>query len=118
MKVIVECDGGSRGNPGPAGFGCVVWSADHGTLLAEHKLALVAPRIATAGCSARDASFYGTLEVRNLRPALKGPLRGAALRCADGRMRAVSPQIALDLSLSALRTLVATGAQAQDDRLP
>ena len=64
------------------------------------KLALIAPDIAAAGCAARDASFYGTLEVRNLRPALKGPLRGAALRCADGRMRAVSPQIALNLSLS------------------
>ena len=29
MKVIVEADGGSRGNPGPAGYGSVVWSADH-----------------------------------------------------------------------------------------
>ncbi len=36
MKVIVEADGGSRGNPGPAGFGCVVWAADHATVLAEH----------------------------------------------------------------------------------
>ena len=36
MKVIVEADGGSRGNPGPAGFGCVVWADDHNTLLAEH----------------------------------------------------------------------------------
>lgn len=36
MKVIVEADGGSRGNPGPAGFGCAVWSDDHETLLAEH----------------------------------------------------------------------------------
>ena len=36
MKVIVEADGGSRGNPGPAGFGCVVWSPDHSTPLAEH----------------------------------------------------------------------------------
>ena len=36
MKVIVEADGGSRGNPGPAGFGCAVWSGDHSTLLAEH----------------------------------------------------------------------------------
>jgi broad specificity phosphatase PhoE/ribonuclease HI len=35
VKVIVEADGGSRGNPGPAGYGCVVWSADHGTVLAE-----------------------------------------------------------------------------------
>jgi len=36
MKVIVEADGGSRGNPGPAGFGCVVWADDHATVLAEH----------------------------------------------------------------------------------
>ena len=40
MKVIVEADGGSRGNPGPAGYGSVVWSADHGTVLAESKQAI------------------------------------------------------------------------------
>lgn len=37
MKVLVEADGGSRGNPGPAGFGAVVWSADHTRVLAESK---------------------------------------------------------------------------------
>ena len=35
MKVIVEADGGSRGNPGPAGYGAVVWSDDRATVLAE-----------------------------------------------------------------------------------
>ena len=40
MKVIVEVDGGSRGNPGPAGFGCVVLSQDRSQVLAEHKLAI------------------------------------------------------------------------------
>ncbi len=40
MKVIVEADGGSRGNPGPAGYGTVVWSADHGAVLAESKQAI------------------------------------------------------------------------------
>lgn len=35
MKVIVEADGGSRGNPGPAGYGAVVWSSDRGAVLAE-----------------------------------------------------------------------------------
>ena len=40
MKVIVEADGGSRGNPGPAGYGSVVWSADHNTVLAESKQAI------------------------------------------------------------------------------
>ena len=37
VRVVIEADGGSRGNPGPAGFGCVVFSADHTTVLAEHK---------------------------------------------------------------------------------
>ena len=37
MKVVVEADGGSRGNPGPAGYGAVVWSADRERVLAESK---------------------------------------------------------------------------------
>lgn len=40
MKVIVEADGGSRGNPGPAGYGSVVWSEDRSTVLAEVKQAI------------------------------------------------------------------------------
>lgn len=40
MKVVVEADGGSRGNPGPAGYGAVVFSADHSSVLAERKEAL------------------------------------------------------------------------------
>ena len=34
-RVVVEADGGSRGNPGPAGYGAVVFDADHRTVLAE-----------------------------------------------------------------------------------
>lgn len=37
VKVIVEADGGSRGNPGPAGYGVVVFSDDRGAVLAERK---------------------------------------------------------------------------------
>ncbi len=40
MRVIIEVDGGSRGNPGPAGYGAVVWSADRSTVLAEAKQAI------------------------------------------------------------------------------
>ncbi|MCX4098637.1 bifunctional RNase H/acid phosphatase [Nocardia sp. alder85J] len=36
-RVIVEADGGSRGNPGPAGYGAVVWDSGHGRVLAERK---------------------------------------------------------------------------------
>ncbi|OHU30398.1 bifunctional RNase H/acid phosphatase [Mycobacteroides franklinii] len=35
MKVLVEADGGSRGNPGLAGYGAVVFAPDHETVLAE-----------------------------------------------------------------------------------
>lgn len=40
MKVVIEADGGSRGNPGPAGYGAVVWDADRATVLAEAKQAI------------------------------------------------------------------------------
>jgi orotate phosphoribosyltransferase len=40
VRVIVEADGGSRGNPGPAGYGAVVFSEDGRTVLAERKEAL------------------------------------------------------------------------------
>ncbi|MEO6795084.1 MAG: bifunctional RNase H/acid phosphatase [Mycobacterium sp.] len=40
MKVVVEADGGSRGNPGAAGYGAVVFSADRTEVLAEAKEAI------------------------------------------------------------------------------
>lgn len=40
MKVLVEADGGSRGNPGPAGYGAVVWSPGRTSVLAESKSAI------------------------------------------------------------------------------
>lgn len=40
MRVVVEADGGSRGNPGPAGYGAVVFDADRAAVLAERKEAL------------------------------------------------------------------------------
>lgn len=64
------------------------------------KLALVAPLLAAAGCSARGVSFYGDVRVRDVRPALVGPLRGQALSCAEGTVRASAPAVAIDVSLS------------------
>jgi probable phosphoglycerate mutase len=40
VKVLVEADGGSRGNPGPAGYGSVVWTADRSAVLAESSQAI------------------------------------------------------------------------------
>lgn len=64
------------------------------------KLALVAPALSTAGCNAQHVSFYGDLRVRDVRPALVGPLRAQSLTCDNGAVRAASPQVAIDLSLS------------------
>lgn len=40
MKVVIEADGGSRGNPGPAGYGAVVRTQDRAAVLAESKEAI------------------------------------------------------------------------------
>ena len=40
MRVIVEADGGSRGNPGPAGYGAVVRDASSGQVLTERQAGL------------------------------------------------------------------------------
>lgn len=39
-RVIVEADGGSRGNPGPAGYGAVVKDAETGAVLGERNAGL------------------------------------------------------------------------------
>lgn len=40
LRVVVQADGGSRGNPGPAGYGAVVLDAGTGATLAERKAAI------------------------------------------------------------------------------
>ena len=64
------------------------------------KLALIAPEMAAANCTALGTTFYGDVRVRDARPALTGPLRGKTLSCGNGSITAQSPQIALDVSLS------------------
>jgi broad specificity phosphatase PhoE/ribonuclease HI len=63
VKVIVEADGGSRGNPGPAGFGCVVWSEDHTTVLAEHGQAI---GVTTNNVAEYRGLIAGLEQARNL----------------------------------------------------
>jgi ribonuclease H / adenosylcobalamin/alpha-ribazole phosphatase len=50
-RVIVEADGGSRGNPGPAGFGALVRDADTGEVIAD-----VAQYIGTASNNVAEYS--------------------------------------------------------------
>ena len=53
MRVIVEADGGSRGNPGPAGYGAVVLDPQTGAVLAE--------RAESIGSATNNVAEYGGL---------------------------------------------------------
>ncbi len=62
MKLIVEADGGSRGNPGPAGYGAVVLDADTEEVLAERAEGL--------GISTNNVAEYQGL-IAGLRAAIE-----------------------------------------------
>lgn len=53
LRVVVEADGGARGNPGPAGWGVVVRSAATGDVLLE--------RSAAIGWATNNVAEYGGL---------------------------------------------------------
>lgn len=60
-RFVVEADGGSRGNPGPAGYGALVRDAATGRVLAE--------RAASVGRATNNVAEYGGL-VAGLQAAL------------------------------------------------
>src|SRR5690606_31213915 len=60
VRVIVEADGGARGNPGPAGWGAVVRDADTGRVLRE--------RAEPIGTATNNVAEYGGL-IAGLREA-------------------------------------------------
>ncbi|MFI5612332.1 bifunctional RNase H/acid phosphatase [Amycolatopsis sp. NPDC051903] len=70
-RVVVEADGGSRGNPGPAGYGAVVKDAGTGEVLAERHefLGVVTNNVAEyngliAGLTAAAELGASTVDVR------------------------------------------------------
>jgi ribonuclease H / adenosylcobalamin/alpha-ribazole phosphatase len=52
-SVVIEADGGSRGNPGPAAYGAVLKDADTGEVIAEHA--------ATIGVASNNVAEYSGL---------------------------------------------------------
>jgi broad specificity phosphatase PhoE/ribonuclease HI len=61
-RVVIEADGGSRGNPGPAGYGAVVRDGATGEVLAE--------RAASIGVATNNVAEYGGL-IAGLRAAVE-----------------------------------------------
>jgi len=60
LRVVVEADGGSRGNPGPAGYGAVVLEEGTGEVLLE--------RYASLGTTTNNVAEYSGL-IAGLRAA-------------------------------------------------
>lgn len=65
MKLIIEADGGSRGNPGPSGSGAVVIDAETGAVLAEISKFI---GVATNNVAEYKALIAGLLESYRLDP--------------------------------------------------
>jgi broad specificity phosphatase PhoE/ribonuclease HI len=70
-RLVVEADGGSRGNPGPAGYGAVVRDADTGEVLAE--------RAASLGRATNNVAEYNGL-IAGLRAAAELDPAAVAVR--------------------------------------
>lgn len=71
LRVLIEADGGSRGNPGPAGYGAVVRDAATGEVLAERSEGL--------GVATNNVAEYAGL-IAGLRAALELGAREAEIR--------------------------------------
>ncbi len=101
-RVVVEADGGSRGNPGPAGFGAVVIDADTGDVLAER----------------RDYLGIETNNVAEYRGLLAGLEAAAELRASEVTVRMDSKLVVEQMSgrwqikHETLRRLAAQGRDA------
>jgi hypothetical protein len=64
-------------------------------------LALTAPQVTTANCSAQRASLYGRVTVAAERPRFTGPLRLASLACSPQRLRLTQSALQLDTTFDA-----------------
>jgi probable phosphoglycerate mutase len=60
--LVIEADGGSRGNPGPAGYGALVRDAESGAVLAERSVGI--------GVATNNVAEYQGL-IAGLRAALE-----------------------------------------------
>ncbi len=63
------------------------------------ELAIVAPELALPGCTVRSATLFGEFGIDSERPEFAGPLRFAALDCADTGISVADAAIALDARL-------------------
>ena len=101
LRVIVEADGGSRGNPGPAGYGAVVREAAGGEILLE--------RYASLGTSTNNVAEYSGL-IAGLRAASELKATHVAVRM-DSKLVIEQMSGRWQIKNPGLRPLAAEAAQ-------
>lgn len=99
-RVIVEADGGSRGNPGPAGFGALVRDPETGEVLAE--------RFASLGLATNNVAEYTGL-IEGLTAAADLGARDVTVRM-DSRLVVEQMSGRWQIRHSSLRPLAAQAA--------
>ncbi len=103
-RLVVEADGGSRGNPGPAAYGAVVRDADTGEVLAERAEAI---GTATNNVAEYRGLIAGLQAVRELSPDAEVEARldsKLVVEQMSGRWRIKHPALQ-PLALEAQRAL-------------
>ncbi len=103
MKVVIEADGGARGNPGPAGYGAVVRDASNGAVLAERSEAL--------GVTTNNVAEYSGL-IAGLTAALELSATQAEVRM-DSKLVVEQMTGRWQIKHPALRALAAQAAELQ-----
>lgn len=100
MRVVVEADGGSRGNPGPAGYGAVVFD-ESGTVLAE--------RAESIGFATNNVAEYQGL-IAGLTAARELGATDVVVRM-DSKLVVEQMSGRWQIKHDALKTLAATGRE-------
>ncbi|MCL6251810.1 YdbH domain-containing protein [Altererythrobacter sp. KTW20L] len=70
------------------------------------ELAVVAPRLALAGCTAEQATLYGSVAITDRRPGFAGPLRFDQLDCAGQGVSVAGGAAELELTADAELTAI------------
>jgi broad specificity phosphatase PhoE/ribonuclease HI len=103
MKVVVEADGGARGNPGPAGYGAVVRSVEDGAVIAE--------RSSSLGITTNNVAEYSGL-IAGLEAALEAGATSVLVRM-DSKLVIEQMTGRWQIKHPGLRPLAARAAELQ-----
>ena len=107
LRVVVEADGGARGNPGPAGYGAVVRDASTGEVLVE--------RLGALGVATNNVAEYSGL-IAGLKAAVATDSDASIEVRMDSRLVVEQMSGRWQIKHEDMRRLAAAGAPAGASR--